>query len=59
MNIFRSVFRIVKHRLYVLTGRGIRITDWVVEADQEIESFHSIDLEKELIEAMRVPDHML
>ena len=63
MNIFRSAFRIVKHRLYVLTGRGIRVSDWVIEEQQDAECMYDPDLEEELRKAiedqMRVPDHML
>ena len=53
MNIFESMYRIVKFRLYQLTGRGIRITDWKIEATQEMEPMHGVDLEEELIKAIK------
>ena len=52
MNIFETMYRIVKFRLYELTGRGTRITDWKIEETQDIEPMYGLDLEEELIKAI-------
>ena len=52
MNIFRTMYRIVKFRMYELTGRPPRIEDWVIEDTQEMEPMYGEDLEAELIKAI-------